>query len=76
MDGRSSPVICGDEDGKAVVYTSDDVATAPSITLTGDSVKDDAYYTVLLSNPDDTIPVGPIIHKMMGNILGSDSKLG
>ena len=74
VDGRTE-VICGDEDGKAKVYNSDDFPSAPKLTLAGD-VKDDALYTFILSNPDRIIPVGPIIHNAIGNIKGSDFKAG
>ena len=44
-------------------------------------MNDSAYYTVILSNPDDFldtfyIKLNPIVHEMVGNILGSDLKLG
>ena len=74
VNGRDE-VICGDEDGKAVVYNSSDFPAAPKLTLTGE-VEDDALYTVFLSNPDRIIPVGPIIHNAVGNIKGSDFKTG
>ena len=74
VNGRTE-VICGDEDGDAKVYNSDDFSQAPVLTLVGD-VKDDAMYTFFLSNPDRIIPVGPIIHNGIGNIKGSDFKAG
>ena len=69
--------ICGDVDGKAVVYERDDLKSNPDIKLTG-TVKPDALYTVMLSNPDDYVVaiIGPIIHDFVGNIKGSDFALG
>ena len=69
--------ICGDVDGKAVVYERDDLKSNPDIKLTG-AVKPDALYTVMLSNPDDYVVaiIGPIIHDFVGNIKGSDFALG
>ena len=37
---------------------------------------DDDYYTIVLSNSDDSIAIGPLIHQMIGNIKGSDLKAG
>ena len=53
MDGRTTETICGAEDGKLFVYNGNYFKAEPTITLTGDEVKDDAYYTVILSNCDD-----------------------
>ena len=41
-------------------------------------MNDSAYYTVILSNPllDRLFKLNPIVHEMVGNILGSDLKLG
>lgn len=41
-------------------------------------MNDSAYYTVILSNPllDTFFKLNPIVHEMVGNILGSDLKLG
>ena len=48
--------------------------TSPLITLNG--AEDDSYYTIILSNPDDMIPIAPIIHHMIVNVKGSDFKNG
>ena len=74
VNGRSE-VVCGDENGEAKVYNSEDFPAAPIITLKG-GLKEDALYTYFLSNPDWIIPVGPIIHNAVGNIKGSDFKSG
>ena len=38
---------------------------------------DSAFYTVILSNPDDILgDIGPIVHQFVVNILGSDFKDG
>ena len=66
--------ICGDVSNEAVVYTEDQLVNAPTLCLYGKNNLSIAenYYTIILSNPDDMIPVGPIIHNMIGNIKGSD----
>jgi len=40
-------------------------------------VTDNAFYTVILSNPDDILgDIGPIVHQFVVNILGSNFKDG
>ena len=55
--------VCGRENGESVSYPSPaDFAEAPFFTISGSGVKLDALYTVIISNPDDYIFIGPIIH--------------
>ena len=63
--------MCGRENGESVSYASPvDFAEAPFITMSGSGVKLDALYTVMISNPDNIIPIKPILHSFVGNISG------
>lgn len=47
---------------------------APSVRFT--EAQDDALYTLVLLNPDDVIPIAPVLHALMGNIHGSKLRRG
>ena len=36
----------------------------------------DDYYTILLMNPDDFVPIAPVLHNMIVNVKGSDLQKG
>ena len=70
--GHEAQTICGAEDRIDLNYESPaDFESAPQLNLQGQDLDLESYYTLILSNPDDMIPVGPIIHYMVGNIKGS-----
>ena len=71
VQNHENACVCGRENGESVSYASPaDFAEAPFITMSGSGVKLDALYTVIISNPDDYIFIGPIIHLFVGNISG------
>ena len=74
---RPVQTICGQEDGKDIFYTPDDLATPPAMALTG-PINPDSFYFVILANPDTVIPafLNPIIHNILGNIKGDAFALG
>jgi hypothetical protein len=67
--GSSNNTICGDVNGQEVVYSPADFATPPQLSLSG-TYNPNAYYSLILANPDTIIPVKPIIHQFVGNIRG------
>ena len=79
VDDHQEACICGAEDGKDMVYVQPrDFGKAPAISLTGENLDLESYYTLILSNPDDILVdgglypvIGPIIHEFVGNIKGS-----
>ena len=69
-------ISCGEVKGQDIVFSaSEDFSSTPLTKLLGD-VNAEALYTLILSNPDDIIPVGPIVHHMVGNIKGVDFHRG
>jgi len=62
MDSDIS-IICGKVDDELYMNNMDDYTEEPSLTLFGVGVTDGAFYTVILSNPDDILgDIGPIVH--------------
>ena len=62
MDSDIS-IICGKVDDELYMNNMDDYTEEPSLTLSGVGVTDSAFYTVILSNPDDILgDIGPIVH--------------
>lgn len=60
--------------GQPRVFTTTEVGVQPAVAFLG--AQADTLYTVLLLNPNDDIPVGPIFHHGAGNIRGSDLASG
>ena len=71
VQNHENVCVCGRENGESVTYASPaDFTEAPFITMSGSGVKLDALYTVMISNPDNIIPIKPILHSFVGNISG------
>ena len=71
-------VTCGtinEKENKAIRAPAINDEDRPKVTLNG--AIDADYYTVILSASDDDLgDMGPIIHMLVGNVLGSDLKAG
>ena len=67
-------IICGAVDGEEKSFYAEDIEEMPALTLNGHD--EAAFYTLILSNPDDMIPIAPIIHQIVGNVKGSDLATG
>ena len=76
--GMTDEIVCGSVDGEDRSFNTEEMTDdMPSIKLNGLSTTEkDAYYTLILSNPDDSIPIKPIIHQIIGNVKGSDLATG
>ena len=77
-NGVDLEIRCGQQhpEGEIVAIEAPvfDDGNHPNIAMA--SATNNDYYTIVLSNPDDSIPVGPIVHQMIGNVKGSDLKTG
>ena len=77
-DGYDHEIFCGEQRPENFIVAFNapifDDGNHPNIAMA--SAADNDYYTIVLSNPDDSIPVGPIVHQMIGNVKGSDLKTG
>ena len=77
-DGYDHEIMCGEQQPEDFIVAFNapifDDGNHPNIAMA--SAVDNDYYTIVLSNPDDSIPVGPIIHQIIGNVKGSDLKTG
>jgi len=72
--GSTDQIVCGSVDGEEKAYTVDEMATVPTIKLTGHD--EAAFYTLLLLNPDDEMPEQPHTHLAVTNLKGSDLASG
>ena len=72
--GIADDIVCGGVNGEPKSFTSEQMEDMPTVTLNGHDAS--AYYTLMLANPDDEIPIAPIMHQVVTNIKGSDLATG
>ena len=53
-------IICGGVSGEDKSFYADVMEEMPTLKLNGHDTE--SYYTLILSNPDDSIPIAPILH--------------
>ena len=77
-DDEEKEIECGAVEGEIESIEAPVFDDGNDPTLSMAAAVDNDYYTIVLSNPDDSMKdaVGPIVHQMIGNVLGSDLKSG